>query len=339
MIMIISSIVSILKESATDDSVKLLCDISNVIIQLLGSLILKKDTKPRLTTTGSKQVNSWERISIFEAEITKESAILLAVLSPVITVTSLLSSIVPYICIVSLVYIGICLVSVIRDAFYNFPFILEPKSDKKDTFEKFGLRFDVLHGLVKFSKKPTAYANHLIPAVLSRRHVISTFTTGQIKTASVVGSFMNFLDEHLHSIQCIYIVPNSEIGSYVLQVMDNVCEFVDVEVLGLCRNTPNSEDIRTILNVAPSILVVTMEKFLELNGHRGINMSKVTTIVIDYCDHSINSTTVKKLNNAMEKLNSSTQIILLAQKLSETVKQFMGIWMPERLYIGKQRRI
>lgn len=189
------------------------------------------------------------------------------------------------------------------------------------SFSSFGFPPSILSTLVdqKFLK-PTPIQEKVIPAVLEHRDVLGIAKTGSGKTASYVlpilvncGKLEEFKNRY---VQVLVVVPTRELAVQVGEVFQLFGRQMEEPIKSLSVFGGASINPQMIGMNKVQILVATPGRLLELVHSKAVNLSDVSTLVLDEADKMLDLGFKDEVNEILGFLPINRQNLLFSATLS-----------------------
>ena len=191
------------------------------------------------------------------------------------------------------------------------------------SFEHLGLPDPLLRAVKALGyEHPTPVQTQTIPPIAAGRDVTAEAQTGSGKTAAFALPILSKLDttatpEH---IQVLTVAPTRELALQVAASYKALAKFMakPPRVLAVIGGESIDQQI-SALHTGVSIVVATPGRLLDLVDHGDINLSTLTTLVLDEADKLLDLGFSDELTAVLQALPSERQTLLFSATLPPKV--------------------
>ncbi|MBL1281530.1 MAG: DEAD/DEAH box helicase [Fluviicola sp.] len=177
-------------------------------------------------------------------------------------------------------------------------------------------------------EKPYPIQLEVIPKILAKEDVLGIAKTGSGKTASYVLPILTLLENvktKNRFTNVLVVVPTRELAVQVQEVFYEFSKGLpfpakSLAVFGGVAINPQMKRMRNV-----NVLVATPGRLLELTRSNAVNLSKVSTFVMDEADKLLNLGFRKELDEILRLLPKKRQNLLFSATLNSDVKDLERI--------------
>lgn len=182
-------------------------------------------------------------------------------------------------------------------------------------------------------KNLTPIQAQAIPAILGNKDILGIAKTGSGKTASyVLPLLMNLqssiLLKNRHA-DVLVIVPTRELAEQIKEVFKTFSHDLPqkVKILAVYGGVSINTQMMALQGI--NVLIATPGRLLELVDSNSVQLSNITTLVLDEADKLLNLGFKDELNRILALLPKKRQNILLSATLSEDLEQIQRLMLNE----------
>lgn len=189
------------------------------------------------------------------------------------------------------------------------------------TFESFGIDALVLDALRELGyEKPTPVQEKAIPIILEGKDLIALAETGSGKTAACAIPVSHKVDPTLPHIQGLILVPARELALQYATETQKIGRFKGVKSFALF----GGEDMdmqRSKLKAGVHILIATPGRLIDFVFSRSIDLSHVTTLILDEADQMLGMGFYEDLEFIIQCLVQSHQTLLFSATMPKEIRE------------------
>lgn len=201
-------------------------------------------------------------------------------------------------------------------------------------FEEFNLDPLIIEALYYLGfKEPTAVQERAIVPILEERDVIALAETGSGKTAACMIPMCHKIDLSSNKIQVLIVVPTRELALQYAEEAQKIGKFKKVSVFGIFGGEDMSLQ-RAKLNNGVHILVATPGRLIDFIYSRAIDLTHVTTLVLDEADQMLSLGFYEDLEFLMGCLVQKHQTLLFSATMPLEIKKIAKEHMKEPLELA-----
>ncbi|MAG38216.1 ATP-dependent RNA helicase [Candidatus Pacearchaeota archaeon] len=189
---------------------------------------------------------------------------------------------------------------------------------KMDKFKEFGLSEKVLSVLrdMKFDT-PTDIQKETIPLILKGKDVIGNAATGSGKTFAFVSGILE-KTEPWKGVQALVLTPTRELADQIFRVTKEFSKNFDLRSIEIYGGV----NIRTQISKLRDceIVIGTPGRILDLLKRRNLDLSRVTTLVLDEADRMVDMGFIDDVEKIISYCPKERQTLLFSATTSSRVK-------------------
>ena len=202
------------------------------------------------------------------------------------------------------------------------------------SFSSLGLAPSLLKGLSELKyTKPYPIQKQAIPAILQKKDILGIAQTGSGKTASyVLPILMNLLGkpkEKDRYIKVLVLVPTRELAIQVESVFQHFSEYLPEQIKSMAVYGGVSINPQMKGLFGTNILVATPGRLLEIVESKAVELSVVTTLVLDEADKMLNMGFKEEMDKIIKLLPRGRQNLLFSATLSKEVELINQVLLHE----------
>ena len=190
--------------------------------------------------------------------------------------------------------------------------------DKWDDME---IKPELLRGIYSYGYEiPSPIQRKAIQPMLDKRDLIAQAQSGTGKTATfTIGSLMT-VDNSLSNAQVICLSPTRELSTQIYTVFKGLSEFMtNISIHTFVGGTPVSENIQTIKQKRPHIVIGTPGRVFDLIRRRALNCSHIKQLVLDEADELLSQGFDEQIRSIFQCLPDSVQTCIFSATLPKHV--------------------
>lgn len=196
------------------------------------------------------------------------------------------------------------------------------------SFINLGLSNKILSALNDLGyKKPSLIQKKCIPYLLNGHDVLGIAQTGSGKTAAFSLPLINNINHSLNKIQILILVPTRELAIQVTESIKNFSKNINyIRVISIYGGQSYQKQIK-YLKQNPKILVGTPGRLLDHIKRKTINLSYLTSLVLDEADKMLKMGFIEDVQNIMSKIPNKYQIALFSATMPKKIKNITRRFM------------
>jgi len=173
---------------------------------------------------------------------------------------------------------------------------------------------------------PTPIQSEIIPLMLDGHDVIGQAQTGTGKTAAFVLPILQTLERGQRGIQALVLAPTRELAMQVAKAANEYGKCLNVRVLAVYGGQPYSPQINR-LRQGVDIVVGTPGRLLDLINKRELDLSCVSTIVLDEADEMLSMGFIEDIEEILSTIPSERQTALFSATIPTEIVSIANKYM------------
>ncbi len=173
---------------------------------------------------------------------------------------------------------------------------------------------------------PTSIQAEIIPLMLEGRDVIGQAQTGTGKTAAFVLPILQNLEQGKRDIQALVLAPTRELANQVAKAANEYGKCLNVRVLAVYGGQPYSPQINR-LKQGVDIVVGTPGRLLDLIKKGELDLSLVSTVVIDEADEMLSMGFIDDVEEILSTVPSEHQTALFSATIPPEISSISKKYM------------
>ena len=180
---------------------------------------------------------------------------------------------------------------------------------------------------------PTPIQNKVIPVMLTGQDILGQAKTGTGKTAAFALPILNNLLPNQNHIQALVLAPTRELAMQVANSFKKYGKISGARVLAVYGGQPYGPQI-TQLKKGVEIVVGTPGRMLDLIDRKVLDLSQVTTIVLDEADEMLSMGFVEDIESILKQTPENRQTALFSATLPSAIQKLAKTYMKDPLSIA-----
>ena len=173
---------------------------------------------------------------------------------------------------------------------------------------------------------PTPIQSEVIPLMLEGHDVIGQAQTGTGKTAAFVLPILQNLEWGKRDIQALVLAPTRELANQVAKAANGYGKCLNARVLAVYGGQPYSPQINR-LKQGVDIVVGTPGRLLDLIKKGELNLSSVSTVVIDEADEMLSMGFIDDIEEILSTAPSEHQTALFSATIPPEISSISKKYM------------
>lgn len=182
---------------------------------------------------------------------------------------------------------------------------------------------------------PTPIQSSIIPVMLTGKDVIGQAQTGTGKTAAFSLPILQNLAPGHKQVQALILAPTRELAIQTADALRDYSRHGDVRVLAVYGGQPYSSQIGH-LKKGVDIVVGTPGRVLDLIRQKALNLSRMTTVVLDEADEMLSMGFIEDIEAILKETPDIRQTALFCATLPEGIRRLADRYMrnPQAFNMG-----
>jgi len=206
-------------------------------------------------------------------------------------------------------------------------------------FAQLGLHPDLVATVTSLGyTTPTPIQESLIPVMLSGRDVIGQAQTGTGKTAAFSLPIVEMLTPNARHIQVLVLAPTRELAMQVAKSMKEYGKDARTRVLAIYGGQPYGIQIGA-LKRGVDVVVGTPGRMLDLIKQRNLDLSQVSTVVMDEADEMLSMGFIEDIESILSAVPTQRQTALFSATMPPEIRRLADKYMvkPEMIAIKNKQ--
>ena len=203
-----------------------------------------------------------------------------------------------------------------------------------ENFEELGIKKDLVKGLTELGIiTPTDIQNEAIPLLLATdMELVGQAQTGTGKTAAYGLPMLQKIDTNNKAVQGLILCPTRELGQQVAKQLFKFTKYTDkIFTEAVYGGAPIDTQIRA-LNRPTHIVVATPGRLIDLVKRKAVDLSHVSTVVLDEADEMLSMGFKKELDEILSFMSSVKNKWLFSATIPHGIKQIINEHMSTDVY-------
>lgn len=173
-------------------------------------------------------------------------------------------------------------------------------------------------------KRPTDIQYKCIPAIQKGEDVLAIAQTGTGKTAAfaipIIDKIQFDRKKRGDGVKCLVLVPTRELAIQITEVFHQLGRNTKTKTAAIYGGVEQDGQIKTLLQ-GVDILVATPGRMFDLIAQGFINLSAVSTLILDEADHMLDLGFYKDIEDVIKKLPKSRQTLFFSATIDKNIKR------------------
>ncbi len=204
-------------------------------------------------------------------------------------------------------------------------------------FNDLPLSRKVLNGIEElgFSSLFPIQAQAILP-LLEGRDVIGQAHTGTGKTAAFGIPMVERLDPKIKNVQGLVLEPTRELTIQTAEHISRICKYTSLNVLPIYGGNSIQRQIHE-LERGVHIVVGTPGRIIDHLKRRTLNLSSVSTVVLDEADRMLDMGFIKDIEYILSKVPANRQTSFFSATMNSSVMGICSKYMkkPDKILVSK----
>jgi len=212
--------------------------------------------------------------------------------------------------------------------------------DKMTEFEKTGLNGELLRAIAELGfEKPMPIQEKVIPLLLEGgRDLVGLAQTGTGKTAAFGLPILHMTDPADRRTQALVLCPTRELCLQIVKDLTNFSKYISgLDVLAVYGGASIDTQIRSLKKGA-QIVVATPGRMCDLMRRKKIDISNVSSVVLDEADEMLNMGFQEDMNSILSETPDTKRTLLFSATMPKEVAAIASNYMndPIEITVGKK---
>lgn len=181
-----------------------------------------------------------------------------------------------------------------------------------------------------------------IPIALKKRDILAAAQSGTGKTAAFALPVLNELLEtkqiNKTILRTLILVPTRELASQVAKAVDDFSKYMDIQSLAMVGGV-SIKDQEKKISKGIDVLVATSGRLMEHIRNKTVDLSSVTTVIIDEVDTLLDMGFLEDIEKILPNVGPKRQIMMFSATMSQNVKKLAKEFLkdPVVIEVAQQR--
>ncbi|MEG2671842.1 MAG: DEAD/DEAH box helicase [Ruthenibacterium sp.] len=158
-----------------------------------------------------------------------------------------------------------------------------------------------------------------IPVMLAGRDIIAKAPTGTGKTCAFGIPLIMGLNQELKAPQAVVMAPTRELAQQIAEDLKSLAHFYPEVRIVTVYGGANMQTQIDQLRKGAQVVVATPGRLQDHMNHRTVDLSKVTTIVLDEADEMLNMGFYKDVRKILDSIKSKQRLAMFSATISREV--------------------
>lgn len=196
-------------------------------------------------------------------------------------------------------------------------------------FENFNLDPMILKSLEKMNyKEPSAIQAQAIPLIQEGKDLIALAQTGSGKTAACAIPICNRVDVNQKYVQALIIVPTRELAIQYTVEVRKIGQYKHVEAFAIFGGEQADLQLSKLKHCV-HVLVATPGRLIDFIYSRQIDLSNVSTLILDEADEMLSMGFIDDLNFIIQCLVHTHQTLLFSATMPPQIRKLAKQYMTD----------
>ena len=182
------------------------------------------------------------------------------------------------------------------------------------SFASLTLNAKTVSALPSQFNKPTEIQQAVIPTIIAGKDVLALAQTGSGKTLAFGLPLLNNINQDVHELQTLIIVPTRELASQVTKSLEPIATTLNIKLVTLTGGV-NTDDQQQQLSTKPQLAIATPGRLLALIKSGELDAAQCSSLVLDEADRLIDMGFWPDIQAITAALPSKRQSLLFSATL------------------------
>ncbi|MGA1931342.1 DEAD/DEAH box helicase [Arcobacter sp. YIC-464] len=190
-------------------------------------------------------------------------------------------------------------------------------------------------------EQPTPIQKKSIPLALKKKDILATAQSGSGKTAAFVLPIIDEIhntNNQAHPLRALILAPTRELVNQINKAIEDFSKYIDIRKTVVFGGVSSKDQERKIAK-GVDIIVATPGRLLEHIKNKTVDLSTVTTLVVDEVDTMLDMGFLEDIETIFSNASMSRQIMMFSATLNQNVKKLAKEFLetPAVVEISSQR--
>jgi len=204
-----------------------------------------------------------------------------------------------------------------------------------NSWEELDVKQDLLRGIYANGfENPSPIQRKAIIPILKKHDVIAQAQSGTGKTGCFTIATLELIDTDDSSAQAVILSPTRELSYQIKSVLDRIgINMKGLKTQLLVGGTSTENDIKTLRDNQPQILVGCPGRVHDMMRRKHINGNKIKLIVLDEADEMLSSGFKEQVYSIFQYLSNDIQVTLFSATMPPTLYSLAEKFMRDPIKI------
>eukprot|EP01083_Nonionella_stella_P002888 8269_1 len=183
-------------------------------------------------------------------------------------------------------------------------------------------------------ERPSPLQQRVIPAFLSKSHLLVHALAGEGKTAAFCVGALQCIDVEVSACQVLVVVPTRVLGLEIFAILESLGR----HMTGLrCHTCVGGTSVRQDVakfSTGQHVVVGTPGRIKHMVGRRKLRLESLTTLVLDDADELLSDGFKAQIFDILEEISPSVQLCLFSDNLDPEIMSTVEKFMNPRTHIS-----
>ena len=191
-------------------------------------------------------------------------------------------------------------------------------------------------------EEATEIQKKAIPIALKKRDILAAAQSGTGKTAAfllpILTEIMENKQPNVPILRALILVPTRELATQIAKAVEDYAKYLDIEKLAVVGGVSTKDQEKKIAK-GIDILVATSGRLMEHLKNRTVDLSSVTTVVIDEVDTLLDMGFLEDIEKILPSVGPKRQIMMFSATMTQNVKKLAKEFLqdPVVIEVAQQR--
>ena len=190
-------------------------------------------------------------------------------------------------------------------------------------------------------EEATEIQKKAIPVALKKRNILAAAQSGTGKTAAFLLPILAELLETKQTktiLRTLILVPTRELASQISKAVEDFSKYMDISSLAMVGGVSTKDQEKKIAK-GIDILVATSGRLMEHLKNGTVDLSSVTTVVIDEVDTMLDMGFLEDIEKILPNVGPKRQIMMFSATMNQNVKKLAKEFLkdPVVIEVAQQR--
>ena len=190
-----------------------------------------------------------------------------------------------------------------------------------DQWDDANLKTSLLRSIYSYGfEAPSPIQKKAIIPMIQKRDIIAQAQSGTGKTGAFTISTLERINTEKNKVQAMIMAPTRELSKQIHEVLINLSSFMkNLKTLLLIGGTSTEENINTLKNNTPQIVVGCPGRIHDMIRRQFIDAKALELIVLDEADEMLSQGFKEQVYNIFQFLNNDIQVALFSATMPPEV--------------------